>query len=106
MTTNEFKRSNYKYAPNRKKKKREKEEIGLSPMTTALIPTEMSKGESDNKNNATKSLITQRLQTDLGRSVGVTAATKLVLLTSLRAQPSHFSQEPCNQKDAHLEICK
>ena len=58
-----------------------KEEIWLSPMTKAPIPTEMSKGQSDNTNNATKSSITQRLRTDLGRSVGVTTATQLVWLT-------------------------
>ena len=54
-------------------------------MTKALTPTEMSKGQSDNTNNATKSSITQRLRTDLGRSVGVTTATQLVWLTGLRA---------------------
>ena len=43
------------------------------------------KGQSDNKNNATKSSIKQRLRTDLRRSVGVTTATQLVWLTSLRA---------------------
>ena len=31
-----------------------KEEIWLSPMTEAPTPTEMSKGQSDNTNNATK----------------------------------------------------
>ena len=31
-----------------------KEEIWLSPMTKAHTPTEMSKGQSDNTNNATK----------------------------------------------------
>ena len=31
-----------------------KEEIWPSPMTKAPIPTEMSKGQSDNINNATK----------------------------------------------------
>ena len=34
--------------------KRKKEEIWLSPMTKAPTPTEMSKGQSDNTNNATK----------------------------------------------------
>ena len=33
-----------------------KEEIWLSPMTKAPTPTEMSKGQSDNTNNATKKL--------------------------------------------------
>ena len=62
-----------------------KEEIWLCLMTKAHTPTEMSKGQSDNINNATKSSITQRLRTDLGRSVGVTTATQLVWLTGLRA---------------------
>ena len=31
-----------------------KEEIWLSPMTKAPTPTEMSKGQSENTNNATK----------------------------------------------------
>ena len=35
-------------------KKEKKEEIWLSPMTKAPTPTEMSKGQSDNTNNATK----------------------------------------------------
>ena len=34
--------------------KDKKEEIWLSPMTKTPIPTEMSKGQSDNINNATK----------------------------------------------------
>ena len=34
--------------------KEKKEEIWLSPMTKAATPTEMSKGQSDNTNNATK----------------------------------------------------
>ena len=58
-----------------------KEEIWLGPMTKAPTPAEMSNGQSDNTNNATKSSITQRLRTDLGRSVGVTTATQLVWLT-------------------------
>ena len=48
-------------------------------------PTEMSKGQSYNTNNATKSSITQRFWIDLGRSVGVTTATQLMWLTGLRA---------------------
>ena len=64
----------------------------------------MLKGQSDNTNNATKSSILQGLRTNLGRSVRVTTATQLVLLTGLRAQPSHFPQQPCNQKDTHLNF--
>ena len=54
-------------------------------MTKAPIPTEMSKGQSDNINNATKSSIKQQLRTDLGQSVRVTTAIQLVWLTGLRA---------------------
>ena len=43
-----------------------KEEIWPSAMTKAPTPTEMSKGQSDNTNNATKSSIKQQLRTDLG----------------------------------------
>ena len=52
-------------------------------MTKAPTSTEMSKGQSDNTTTPQKSSIKQRLRTDLGRSVGVTTATKLVW-TSLR----------------------
>ena len=74
-----------------------KEEIWPSPMTKAPTQTEMSKGQSDNTNNATKCSIKQQLRTDLGRSVGVTWFT---------GPPSHSPQQPCNQKDTHLKICK
>ena len=75
-------------------------------MTKAPTPEEMSKGQSDNRNNATKKLITQRLRTDLGRSVGVTTTTKLVWLTGIWAKPSHSPKQPGNKKDTHLKICK
>ena len=70
--------------------KDKKEEIWPSPMTKAPTPTEKSKKQRDNTNNATKTLITQRLRTDLGRSVGVTTATPLVWLNQFTSvQPSH-----------------
>ena len=80
-----------------------KEEIWLSPVTKAPTPIEMPKG-SDNTTTPQKSSSTQQLRTDLGRSVGVTTATQLVWLTGLRAQPSHFPQQLCNQKDTHLKF--
>ena len=59
-------------------------------MTKAPTPTEKSKMQRDNIKNATKTWITQRLQTDLGRSVGVTAVNQLVWLNRFTsAQPSH-----------------
>ena len=47
-----------------------KEEIWLSPMTKAPTPTEKSKMLHDNTKTPSKTSITQRLRTDLGRSVG------------------------------------
>ena len=58
-------------------------------MTKAPIPTEMTKGQSDNTNNAPKSSITQRLRTDLGRSVGV--ATHGEVKPVYGRPPSHNS---------------
>ena len=55
-------------------------------MTKAPTPAELSKGQNDNTNNVTKSSITQRLRTDLGRSVGVTTATQMVWLTWFTGQ--------------------
>ena len=46
--------------------------------------------QRDNIKTPPKTLITQLLRTDLGRSVGVTAVTQLVLLNRFTsAQPSH-----------------
>ena len=44
-------------------------------MTKAHIPTENSKKQSDNTETPPKTLITQRLRTDLERSVAKTTAT-------------------------------
>ena len=53
-------------------------------------PTEQSKKQCDNIKTPPKTLITQLLRTDLGRSVGVTAVTQLVWLNRFTsAQPSH-----------------
>ena len=84
--------------------KYKKEEIWTSPMTKAPTPTEMSKGQSDNTTNATKSSIKQQLRTDLGRSVGVVTATQLEWLTWFTGPPSLSPQQPCNQKDTHLKF--
>ena len=52
-------------------------------------------------------LITQLLRTDLGQSAGaITVIQPVWLAWGLRAQPSHFPQPPCNQKDKHLKIYK
>ena len=65
--------------------KDKKEEIWPSPMTKPPTPTEMSKGQVTTQTTPQKSSIKQQLQTDLGRSVGVTKATKMVWLTDLLA---------------------
>ena len=65
------------------------EEIGLSPMTKAPIPTEKTK-ELDNTKKPPKTSITQRLRTDLGRWVGVRTVIPLVWLNRFTsAQPSN-----------------
>ena len=61
-------------------------------MTKAPTPTEKAKKHRDkHKKTPPKTSITQRLQTDLGRSVGVTAVTHWCGITGLRALnlPSH-----------------
>ena len=50
-----------------------KEAIWLSPMKKCPIPTEKSKKHHDNMKTPPRTSIAQRLRTDLGRSVGVTA---------------------------------
>ena len=71
-----------------------KEEIWLSPVTKTPTPTEQSKKQRDNIKTPPKTLITQLLRTDLGRSVGVTAVTQLVWLNwFMSAQPSHSPQK-------------
>ena len=67
-----------------------KEEIWLSPVTNANTSTEKSKNASWQHKKRQHKLITQRLRTDLGRSVGVTTVTPLVWLNRFTsAQPSH-----------------
>ena len=59
-------------------------------MTNAHTPTEKSKSIVTTLKRQPKTSITQRLRTDLGRSVGVTAVTPLVWLNRFTgAQPSH-----------------
>ena len=61
------------------KRKRKRSDSVLWQMP--LHQQNYQKGKMTTQNNATKSSITQRLRTDLGRSVWVTTATKLVWLT-------------------------
>ena len=53
--------------------KEKKKEIWPSPMTKPPIPTENSKTKGQHTQKPPKTSITQRLRTDLGRSVGVTS---------------------------------
>ena len=80
-----------------------KEEIWLSPMTKAHTPAEMSKGQSDNI-TPQKSSITQRLRTDLGRSVGVTTATQLVWFTRFTGPnlPTHRNSRVIEDKNMQM----
>ena len=73
-------------------------------MTKAPTPTEMSKGQSDNTNNATKSSIRQKLRTELGRSFGVTTATQLVWFTRFRGPnlPTHHNSHVIEDKNMQI----
>ena len=62
-----------------------KEEIWLSHITKALIPTEMSKGSHTNTKTSPNGSITQRLRTDLGRSDRVTSVIQLVSFTGFQS---------------------
>ena len=72
-------------------------------MKKAPTPAEMSKGKSDNTNNAAKKFdytaVVDQFRTvswsNYGHPTGV--------VNRLRAQPSHFPQQPCYQKDTHLK---
>ena len=83
-----------------------KEEIWPSRMTKAPTRTEMSKGQSENTNNATKKIdytaIVDRLRTvswsNYSHPTGV--------VNRLTGPPTYSRQQPCNQKDTHVKICK
>ena len=70
--------------------RKKKEEIWLSPMTKSATPKEKSVKQRDNTKTPPATLITQRLRTDLGRSVGWTIITQPVWLNRFTgSQPSH-----------------
>ena len=75
-------------------------------MTKTPTPTDKSKRQRYNtKKKPTKTSITQRLRIDLGRSVGVTIATKLVWLNRITGfQPSHSPQQLYNRAHEHAGI--
>ena len=64
-----------------------------------------SKKQRDNTKTPPKTSITQRLRTDLGRSVGVTTATQLVYLNQFTgSQPFHSPQQLYNRGHEHADI--
>ena len=78
----------------------------FSYIKKAAIQTEMSNRKSDNTKRPPISVITQLLQADLhvGRSVGGSTATQLVRLTGILAQPSHYTKQPCTEKDVSKKM--
>ena len=71
----------------------------MTKALTPTMPTEKSKKQRDN----TKTSITQRLRTNLGRSVRVKIATQLVWLTSLRDPNLPTYLKSCVIKRTHIE---
>ena len=67
-------------------------------MTKPTIPTEIRKPK-DNTQTPPKTLITQRLRTDLGRSVGVTSHPTGVVKPSLKGTnlPTHRKRSVINR---------
>ena len=84
--------------------KEKKEEIRLSPMTKKPYTPEKSKKQLDYTKTPPKTSITQWLQTDLGRSVGVTTATQLVWLDRFTETqlPTHSTAVQSNGHDTLL----
>ena len=73
-------------------------------MTKAPTPAEMSKGQNDNTNNATKKFdytaVADRLRTVSWSNYGhPTGVVNLVYGPNL----PHSPQQPCNQKDTSLK---
>ena len=58
----------------------------------------------DNTQTPPKTSITQRLRTDLGRSVGVTSHSAGVVKPVYGYPTYPLTHQPCNQKDTHLKI--
>ena len=68
-------------------------------------PTSTEKKHHDKTKTPPKISITQRLQTELGRSLELTIATQLVWLNRFTgSQPTHETQKLCNKKDTHIKI--
>ena len=96
-----FLRENFKYNP-REKGRDLTQSYDKSPYTNRNV----KRAKWQHKQRHKKVRLNSRLRTDLGRSVGVTKATQLVWLTGLRAQLPTNREQPFNQKDTRLKICK
>ena len=68
-------------------------------MTNLIYKQNIHKKQSDITKSPQKCLITQRLLADLGHSVRVTTAIKLVWLAGLRVQPFQPPNQLCNQTE-------
>ena len=83
-----------------------KEEIWLGPMTKPLYKPKCQRGKLTTHKNDTKksdyTSISDRLR--MVSWSNYIHSTRVV--NRLQAQPSHSPQQPCNQKDKHLTICK
>ena len=88
----------YQEIRNKRKRKRSDSVLWQKPLHQQKCQKDKVKTQTMQQ----KSSNTQRLRTDLGRSVGVTTVTQLMWLIGLRAQSSHFPQHPCNQRIVKL----
>ena len=81
----------------------EKKEIWLS-LWQSPTPAEMSKGQSETQTTPQNSSITQRLRTDLGRSVGVTVENNCGKIRNIRQLMSKLgSQLPHKISDSRSQ---
>ena len=75
-------------------------------MTKAPSPTEMSRGQGDNTNNATKKFDYTAIADRLRMVSWSNYSHRSGVVNQFTGQPSHSPQWPCYQKDAHLNICQ
>ena len=74
-------------------------------MTKAPTPTEKSKKQSDNTKNATKTSITHRLRTDLGRSVGLVGWLFLINVDLAIFQP-YLDLEAGDNQSLKIQVAR
>ena len=71
-------------------------------MIKAPTPTEMSKGKSDNTNNATKKFDYTAIADQLRTVSWSYYSHPTGVVNRFTGLSSHSPQQPCNQKDTHL----